>query len=282
MTKDLLSLQKLALFAGSGNLPQRIIEACQKKKIPLFVLAFSRQTPEDFFDKSTIDHAWVQLGAIGEIISILKKQGVSHVVFAGGITRPSWSELGLDWTGTKWLAKIGMKSLGDDGLLSAAIDLLENEGFQVVAVDKILTDILCPAGLLTPLPPSQEDYKDIAYGTSILNLLGPADVGQAVVIQNGIVLAIEAIEGTKDMLSRVKNLKRPGPGGVLVKMLKPGQNRCADLPSIGPDTVRQAVEAGLVGIAVEAGATHVIDQEKTLDLACSNNLFLIGLAQPFS
>lgn len=266
---------KIGLFCGRGVLPQRVIAACQHRNIPLLAIAFPDQTPED--GVNGVDHLWIRMGAIGEILAQLKKNNVSHVMFAGGVDRPSWSELGLDWTGTKWLAKIGMKSLGDDGLLTAVIDLLAHEGFQVLAINELLPDIICQGGNLSIAEPTSLDITDITYGMQILKTLGPLDVGQAVVVQNGIVLALEAAEGTAAMIARAGALKRPGPGGVLIKCSKPGQSQQADLPSIGPDTIAQIKAAGFCGIAVESKLTQIIDPQTTIAQANAAGIFLVGM-----
>ena len=107
--------------------------------------------------------------------------------------------------------------------------------------------------------------------------MGAADVGQATVIQDGLVLGVEALEGTDALLARCGPLRRQGPGGVLVKLRKPGQERRADLPTIGVATVEAAAQAGLRGIAVEAGGTLVVDAPAVTDAADRAGLFLIGM-----
>jgi DUF1009 family protein len=118
---------------------------------------------------------------------------------------------------------------------------------------------------------------DIDRGIQVARLLGAADVGQGCVVQQGLVLAVEAIEGTDAMLARAGALRRDGSGGVLVKLCKPGQDRRADLPTIGPDTVRNAAAAGLRGIAFEAGATILAERGVCLAAADAAGLFLLGL-----
>jgi UDP-2,3-diacylglucosamine hydrolase len=266
---------KLALIAGSGDLPRYIIQQCQIAQRNLVVVAFHGQTDPELVQN--IDHFWTNLGAVGHTLSELKKRNVQEIVIAGGIKRPSWSELNLDWAGTKFLMRAGVKSLGDDGLLSAVITLLEEHGFHLITPDQFIQNLMARPGVISEITPEEEDIQDIRYGIQILKALGPLDVGQAVVIQRNIVLGIEAIEGTAQLLERCKYLKRTGPGGVLVKIAKPNQSLKVDLPTIGPETINQAFEAGLKGIAIEADKTQVLNLEQTIHLVNELCLFLIGV-----
>jgi UDP-2,3-diacylglucosamine hydrolase len=119
---------------------------------------------------------------------------------------------------------------------------------------------------------------DIERAIGVVRALGALDVGQGCVVQQGIVLAVEAAEGTDAMLARCDGLRRPGPGGVLVKLVKPGQERRADLPTVGPETLRGAAAAGLRGVAFEAGGTILAERGATVAVADEAGLFLLGLA----
>ncbi|MDH3919627.1 MAG: UDP-2,3-diacylglucosamine diphosphatase LpxI, partial [Rhodospirillales bacterium] len=177
----------------------------------------------------------------------------------------------------RWLAKVGMSSLGDDGLLSAVVRSLEEEGFGVIGVDEILKHLLAETKVYGRLEPDAEAVADIERGIAVAKVLGAADVGQGVVVQQGIVLAVEAAEGTDALLRRAGELRRAGPGGVLVKIKKPGQEHRADLPTIGQRTVEVAAAAGLRGIAVEAGGALVIGGDALGPVADSAGLFVVGI-----
>jgi DUF1009 family protein len=140
-----------------------------------------------------------------------------------------------------------------------------------------LQNLLVPKGLLTEHTPDDQAWRDIRRGVEVLSALSSADVGQAVVIQDGLVLGVEAIEGTDALIERAGALQRPGLGGVLVKTAKRQQDKRADLPTIGPETLRKAAKAGLRGISVEAQKTLLLNKEETLKLAEENGLFLLGL-----
>jgi hypothetical protein len=155
--------------------------------------------------------------------------------------------------------------------------VLREEGFEPVGGQQILAELLVPPGLLAGPPPTAEALADIRRGIAVVRALGRVDVGQAAVIQQGLVLGVEAIEGTDALLARCAGLKREGFGGVLVKLVKPGQDRRVDLPTIGPETVRGAAAARLVGIAIEAAGGIVAERDETVALAARYNLFVLAI-----
>jgi hypothetical protein len=270
----------LGIIAGSGDLPRRLIAACRSNGRPCFVLAFEGQTDRETV--AEVPHCWSRLGAAQEGIEALHKAGVVEIVLAGRMKRPSLTSLKPDVKGAAMLARIGLRAFGDDSLLRAVKTELEREGFRIVGPDSILESLIAGAGPFGRHAPDDEVLPDIARGIAVARALGAVDVGQAAVVQQGLVLGVEAIEGTDALLARVAGLKRDGRGGVLVKLAKPGQDRRMDLPTIGPDTVRRAAEAGLVGIAVEAGGTLIVDRAQLVGLADELGLFVIGLADPGS
>jgi hypothetical protein len=203
-------------------------------------------------------------------------------MLAGPIKRPSLTSLLPDKRAREGLARAGKKAaLGDDGLLSAIIkELEEREGFKVIAIEEIMAEMAARAGLYGACEPDDLAKGDIQRGVEVARALGKLDVGQSVVVQQGLVLGVEAIEGTDQLLARVKDLRREGPGGVLVKLAKPQQERRADLPTIGPRTLKGAAAAGLSGIAFEEGAALIVDEEECVARADKTGLFMLGLPKP--
>ena len=266
---------KLGILAGSGELPSRLVEACRAADRPFFILAFEGEADPALQDVGP--HAWVRLGAAETGFRLLRENGVRQIVMAGGIRRPSLASLRPDWRTAKFLARIGYRALGDDGLLSAIIKELEAEGFAVVGADEIIGSAVAELGPLGRLRPDAQADIDIAHGFRVVRALGALDIGQAVVVQQGLVLGVEAIEGTDALLSRCAALRREGAGGVLVKAAKPGQERRADLPTIGRRTVAAAAAAGLRGIAVEAGSALVLDRDGVARAADLAGLFVVGV-----
>lgn len=225
----------------------------------------------------SVPHRFLRLGAAREAERLARTEEIEEVVLAGWVRRPSLREIRPDARALRFLLKVGFRALGDDSLLSSIIKEIEAEGLRVVGVQDIVSDLLAPAGRYGKHAPDDEACKDIDRGLAVAKGIGALDVGQAVVVQQGIVLGVEAIEGTDELLRRAGRLRRPGPGGVLVKIKKPGQERRVDLPTIGVATVAEAAAAGLRGIAVEARATIVLDQDDVVAAADAAGLFVIGL-----
>ncbi len=273
-----MTARKLAILAGGGTLPARIAAAVRGQGRDVFVVAFDGHT--DPTTVAGLPHMWSRFGAAGTIIRRLHDEGVGDVVFAGPVKRPSFTELLPDWWTTRFLARVGTRALGDDGLLRAVVRELEEEGFRVVGLHELLKDLLTVAGPVGSLIPDAEAERDIARAAQVARALGALDVGQGAVVQQGLVLAVEAIEGTDAMLARCADLARPGPGGVLVKVKKPNQDRRIDLPTMGVTTVEKAAAAGLRGVALEAGGSLLIDREAVAEAADRLGLFVIGMDLP--
>lgn len=269
---------KLGILAGAGELPLRVIEACRATGRPVFVLALEGAADPTL--GAGVPSARIRLGAAADGLRILRENGVEELVMAGAVRRPSLASLRPDWRAAKLFARIGLRALGDDGLLRAIIHELEAEGFRVVGVDSVLGALIAPEGPLGRHAPDRQALADIARGLEVARTLGALDIGQAAVVQQGIVLGLEAAEGTDALVARAATLRREGPGGVLVKVAKPAQERRADLPAIGPRTVSACAAAGLRGIAIEAGAALIVDREAAIDAADRAGLFVVGVKPP--
>ncbi len=268
------SKAKLGIIAGGGALPSLLVSACEGSGRDYYVLALT-----GFAEESSFSHppqAWIRLGEVGKGLEALRNAGAKDVVMAGSVKRPALSDLKPDLKGAAWLAKVAGRALGDDRLLSAVIGEIEREGFRVVGVDSLLKDLLAASGPLGRYLPDTAAERDIIRGFQVARALGAADVGQAVVVQQGLVLGLEAVEGTDVLLDRCAHLRREGLGGVLVKAKKPRQERRADLPTIGTATVKNAHAAGLRGIAVEFGHALIINKPAVSALADELGLFVVG------
>lgn len=267
---------KLGLIAGGGTYPRRVADAWAKKGGEVFVVCI-----RDFADPSLFDGYPVmveRIGAAGNIISRLRAEGATTLALSGKARRPSLLSILPDaWT-AKAIARVGRSAFsGDDTLFRAVVNLLREEGFEVISPMSILGGVLVDPGLLAGPEPDATARQDIARGIAVLSALSPQDVGQAVVVQQGLVLGVEAIEGTDGLLARAAEQRREGPGGVLVKMPKIGQEMRVDAPVIGTVTIQAAVAAGLRGIAIEAGGTVIADRADTLAAANAAGLFVLAV-----
>ncbi len=225
-------------------------------------------------------HVWVRIGAAGKAIGAFREAGVGEIVLAGAVRRPSLAEVRPDRRAARFLAK-GVLRRGDDGLLGAVVKALETEeGFRVLAVQDIVGGLLAGEGVLTARGPDEREAADIDRGVDVLRALGAADVGQAVVVQNGVVLGIEAVEGTDSLIARTAAFRRDGTPPVLVKMAKPGQEHRVDLPTIGPATIEACVAARFAGVAVASDMCLIVDREEVVRRADEAGAFLVGRPPP--
>jgi DUF1009 family protein len=266
----------LGLIAAGGPFPLQVAEAARAAGHGVFVVCL-----RDFCDPAAyagFPHVVERVGAGGAILARLRTEGVRRIAIAGKAKRPSLLSLWPDpWT-ARLLARIGPAAVGgDDAFLRALIRVVAEEGFEVIPPQSLIEGAMAPAGLLAGPEPDGMARGDVQRGAAVLRALSAQDVGQAVVVQQGLVLGVEAVEGTDALIERCGGLRRDGPGGVLVKLSKSGQEMRVDAPVIGPLTVAAAERAGLRGIAVQAGRTILAERAGTLRAADAAGIFLVGL-----
>lgn len=267
---------KLGIVAGGGAIPLMVVEECKKQKRPFALILLEGIADKKLF--SDVPYHSFMIGNAGAGLKYFRKEGVEEILFIGNLRRPSLKEIKFDWWSAKIVAKWGLNVFGDDNLLSLVIKTFEKEGFKVIGVQDVVQDLLAKEGIYGRFLPDKTAKIDIKRGFEVAKGLGAYDVGQAVVVQQGMVIGVEAIEGTDALLKRVKNLQRPGKGGVLVKVKKPQQESRIDLPTVGIQTVENAYDAGLRGIVVEAGSSLVVNPEKVIKRIDQLNMFMLGLS----
>ena len=267
----------LGIIAGSGHLPRQLIERQLGKGRSVFVVAIESET--DVQAVENVPHVWITLGKIGLGIEHLKQAGVSELVMAGKINRPSISGLRPDAVGAKLLAKLGLSIFGGDtAIFKYIVAFLEEQGFKIVGSDEIMQELVAPEGPLGKHVPDKQARKDIELGAQIVRAIGTFDIGQGVIVKKGLVLGIEAAEGTDALIERCAALKGEGEGGVLVKARKPLQEERVDLPTIGAETLERMHRAGFAGIAVEAKHSLIVNRKEVIRMADSLGLFVIGFS----
>lgn len=270
------SPEKLGIIAGGGHLPLKLAEACEAQDRAFFILAI--EGAAELAALTHLPHASVRIGAVGEALEQLRKNAVRELVMAGAVKRPSMSSLMPDALGLKLMGTLGLKLFaGDDALLKALVAFFESEGFKVVGADDVLSDLLALEGCLSEKQPDAQAKKDIALGLRVAKAIGALDVGQAAVVENEYVLGVEAAEGTDALIARCALLCREKGRAVLVKAAKPDQESRADLPAIGPQTIERLHAAGFAGVAVEAGATLLLDREEIIAFANRLGIFVAGV-----
>lgn len=268
----------LGIVAGKGKLPALLIQACQTEKRPVVALAYSDQTDPETV--AGLPHIWLSLGEMGKAFAFFTQHKVADVVLAGAFQRPSLLTLKLDWRGTRFISRVGTRFLGDNCLLVQIIEEIEKEGFRVVSAQAILSSLQKPEGPLGTHAPDLSALEDIYFGMRVLNTTSALDMGQAVVVQQGLILGLEAAEGTDALIQRCGPLQKEGPRGILVKMAKKNQSQLVDLPAIGPQTLHNVIQAGLQGIVFEAHKTLVIDAEQLRTEANRQGVFLFAALNP--
>jgi DUF1009 family protein len=267
--------EPLGVIAGGGSLPLRVVQAASAMGRPVHVVVLEGHgDPAAYAGQS---HATLRWGLAAQMLSWLKQHGVRQVVLAGTVARPSLLSLRPDAASMKLLGRIGRAAFnGDDSILRAVMKVLAEEGFEVVGAQALLTGLLPEAALLAGPMPDDVARGDIARGLAVCHAMGAVDVGQAVIVQQGLVLGVEAIEGTDALILRAGGLKREGPAPILVKALKPTQSTLADLPTIGPKTVESAHTAGLRGLAFQANGTILLERDTTIAAAEAAGIFLLA------
>ena len=282
MTPDIPS-GPIAILAGSGELPLLLSDTLRHRGRAHKILAFRGFAERELRRRAdrTIDLLDVEV-----VLGWLEGSRPAAVALAGTVQRPAPSALLGAFSMVRNRAFLkDLLARGDDGLLRGAVDLIEEKGHRVIGIQEIAPELLAGAGILGAVAPEPGERRTFERGLELLEKLSPYDIGQGAVVAGARVLAIEGPEGTDRMLRRVRVLSRPRtwrarrePGnGVLIKTAKRGQDLRVDLPAIGPRTVLEAHRAGLAGIAVGAGSTLIINQERTIAEADRRGLFLIGI-----
>ncbi len=268
-------MSTIGLIAGGGRFPILFAESARKAGHRVIAVAHRNETDPALAER--VDAlTWVKLGQIGHLVEALKAGGATQSVMLGAITkRRFFQDAMLDATGLRVLARVAIRS--DDSLLRAFARFLEEEGVPITDPTPFLADRLAPEGVLGRHAPTEEEREDARYGMELARGIGRLDLGQTVVVKDRVALAVEALEGTDACIRRGGELARSG-GFVVAKAVKPGQDRRFDLPAVGPDTVDVIREAGGRVLAIEAGATLVMDLERMVEKADRAKIVLLGVA----
>jgi len=274
----------LAIICGGGSFPGAVAEAVARRGRRPVMFAVKGWADPKVVER--YDHHWIAIGQAGRFFRLVRAEHCRELLFIGTLLRPPLTQIRLDWQSIRLLPRmIRMLHGGDDRLLSGVARLAEEGGLRVIGIEEVAPDIIVPDGVLGRYQPSPRDRADIALALTVIAALGPFDVGQAAVVADNHVLAVEAAEGTDNLLARIADLRRQGrvvtpPGvGVLVKAPKPGQDRRFDLPAIGPQTVEHVARAGLAGLAVAAGNTIVAEAADVVAAADRAKIFLLGVRE---
>jgi DUF1009 family protein len=267
------------LIAGSGPLPFEVARAARAQGVELAIAAIEDNTDPRAESLGARAFRWFNAGQLGALIEFLRAAGAAEVMLAGAVSKrrilANPAALRPDARALALLGKLAAHGRrGDDALLRALAGELESDGLRVIDSTRYLAQRFTAAGLLAGPAPTPEIEADARVGMAVLAALGPHDVGQAVLVKDGTVLAVEAVEGTDAMLRRGSEF---GARAVLVKAAKPGQDMRFDVPVIGPGTLELAAECGLAAIALEVGRTLILERERALAEAERGAVTLFGV-----
>lgn len=269
------------IIAGRGPLPLKIARLLKARGQPPFILLIRDEAnPADFGD---FDCEIVNIAKVGKILNRLTERHCHDLVLAGPVARPNFRHLLPDFEGLKLIKRFkSAKQLGDNTLLSIITDFLAEKGFNVIGAHEFDSELTVQPGILSKMTPTEAEYDDISKATQILAEIGRLDIGQSMVYCDGYVLAVEAAEGTDQMIARCRQFQKDEAAGFLIKMPKPGQNLAVDMPTIGVDTVISTAEAGLRGIVFEAENTLLLDPAEIVEEADRRKIFLCAISPEIS
>jgi DUF1009 family protein len=272
----------VGLIAAGGVMPFAVADSLAARGI--HPVLFALKGACDPVAVARFRHHWISVGQFGRATRLFRAENCRDLVFIGTLVRPALAELRLDWGTLRVIGRLLTAFRGgDDHLLSGIGRILEQDGFRMVGIKDVAPDLLMPEGCLTRAAPDPNAAADIVKGRDVLGALSRFDIGQAAVVIDGHVVAVEDIEGTDGLLARVARLRGEGRirarrgRGVLVKAPKSGQDLRFDLPTIGPRTIEGAAAAGLGGVAIVAGNTIVVEPQAMIDAADAAGLFVTGL-----
>ncbi|BDQ32832.1 LpxI family protein [Pseudodesulfovibrio portus] len=263
----------IGLIAGGKQFPVLVAQGVKSKGHRLVVAGFTGHTNMDVVP---LADEWMELkfGKLNKLIGYLKSNGVDRLIMAGTIEKPKVMDVRhLDMRAIKLI--LGKKNRGDSALLGILAEEFEKEGMPVVPAHEFLPELLTPDGVLTRREPDEREWKDLNFAWTMAKELGRLDIGQCVVVNEGVVAAVEAIEGTDEAIRR--GCSYGGKGCVVVKVFKPGQQKEVDLPSLGLDTLRTMADGQATCLGVEAGKSLFFDREAALGFADANNISIVGL-----
>lgn len=263
----------LGLIAGNGVFPRLVARGAREAGVEVVACAHVGET-EPEIEGEVASCTWVRVGELGKIIRTLKGAGCERAVMAGGITKARlFGGFRPDLRGAAFLAR--MRTLYDDKLLRGVAAELESEGIRVIPSTEYLPRLVPKPGVLTRRGPRSRERADVAFGVEVAKTIGVHEIGQTVVVKDGLVLAVEAVEGTDAAIRRGGELARKG--AVVVKVSKPQQDLRFDVPAVGPETIRLMAEVGATVLALEAGKTVILEREATIEAAQAAGIVVLAV-----
>jgi DUF1009 family protein len=268
---------RLGIIAGNGRFPFLVLEAARAQGRNVTIVAVREEASPDLEATARrlggADVHWLSLGHLGKCISVLKQAGVTQAVMAGQVKHTKlFSGILPDLTLLSVLRRL--KARNTDALIAAVADVLRDHGIDLIDSTALLTPLLAPAGVLTARQPTGEEAEDFAFGYRMADAIAGLDIGQSIAVKHAAVVAVEAMEGTDEMIRRAGQLA--GAGTRIVKVAKPKQDMRFDVPIVGVPTIDVMRAAGASGLSVDAGRTLVFDREAMCAAADRAGIVIVG------
>ena len=265
-------MNKIGLISGDGNLPIYIGNSLEKKNIEItFFLLNSIKNKNKYKSKKYVD---INILSIKKIIGSLKKNNINNIILAGSISRPSIKDIGFDLETIKLAKQLLLEKKGDDSLLNSIKKYLESKGFSFFNWTKYCPELFSTEKYLTDIKPSKNALNNLLKANSIYHQFRKIDVGQSMIIQNQLVLGLEAIEGTDKLIKRCNLYKRKGDKGIVLKFSKKDQSNLIDIPLIGLETIKNIKKYNYEGIFLEKNKCLIINKDKVINYANKNKIFI--------
>jgi DUF1009 family protein len=268
---------KLGLIAGNGRFPFLVIDAARAQGHDVTIVAAKEEAFPELSDAAARHGSaihWISLGQLGTCITLLKNAGVSHAVMAGQVKHTKIFAGGIipDLTFLSVLKQLTSKNT--DGLIGAVANVLHDRGIELMDSTSLLTPLLAGGGVLTRRAPTDEEQKDFEFGYRMADAIAALDVGQTIAVKHLAVVAVEAMEGTDEVIRRAGQLA--GPGVCIVKVAKPKQDMRFDVPVVGVATIAAMREAGASGLSVDAGRALMLDGAAIIAAATEAGIAIVG------
>ena len=270
---------KLGLIAGNGRFPFLVLDAACAEGHDVTVIAAREEAFGELTEAAARHHVpihWISLGQLGKCISLLKESGTTHAVMAGQVKHTKiFGGIVPDLTFLSVLKELGSRNT--DGLIGAVAKVLRDKGIELIDSTSLLTPLLAGAGVLTARAPSDEEQKDFTFGYPMADAIAGLDIGQTIAVRHQAVVAVEAMEGTDEVIGRAGQLA--GAGVRVIKVAKPNQDMRFDVPVIGLATVQAMQRAGATAMSIDAGKTLIFEREAVLGAANQAGIAIVGRAR---
>ena len=272
-------MKNIVIIAGGGVLPINIAKSLLKINIKSHIIGIQNnfEIPKNKNLINNFTYDLVKLGSLTKIIKILENRKIKNIIFAGSIKRPSINDISIDFEALKLLKEYPLESLGDDNLLKNISQYFEKKGYFFIDWLKYCPDLFINKDVITNIKPSEKALQNLKKAKSIFAYYGKLDIGQSIIIQNKLVLGVEAIEGTDLLIKRCASYKRKGDYGILLKLIKYKQDKRFDLPTIGIKTIKLLKKYHYEGIFIQKKYCIIIEKDKVIKFANKNNLFIAGI-----